>query len=252
MFPRRFKVCDAFGIPVYLDFSFVILLVLFVTDFGSFSFGLSFACMLALSITLHELGHALTARCFGYNARDITLSLLGGCASLISLPRKAWQEFLTAAAGPAVSFALSGLFYLVLLFAPIENGFLALILSYACWMNLMLGAFNLLPGFPMDGGRIFRSVARIFTTRAKATYVAMVVGRVFAVLLGLRGLWSLFNGGGWGFVSILIAWMIWREGWREYMQARVDEQWYDSSSFARVSPPPYSDDGDDEVEIRRR
>ena len=252
MFPRRFKICDAFGIPVYLDFSFIILLVLFVTDFGSFSFGLSFACILALSITLHELGHALVARSFGYNARDITLSLLGGCAALIALPRKAWQEFLTAAAGPAVSFAISGISYLLLSFAPVESQFLALLLYYSFWMNLMLGAFNLLPGFPMDGGRIFRSVARIFTTRAKATYVAMVVGRAFAVLLGLRGLWSMFQGGGWGLVSVLIAWMIWREGWREYQQARAEEQWFDSSSFARVSPPPYSDGDDDEVEIRRR
>ena len=252
MFPRRFKVCDAFGIPVYLDFSFVVLLVLFVMDFGSFTLGVSFACVLALSITLHELGHALTARCFGYNARDITLSLLGGCASLISLPRKAWQEFVTAVAGPAVSFAISGISLLVILFVPVESNFLRFLLSYCMWMNFVLGVFNLLPGFPMDGGRIFRSVAQIFTTRAKATYVAMIVGRVFAVLLGLRGLWSAFNGGGWGFISILIAWMIWREGWREYLMAREEESYYNAASFARVSPPPYSDDDDDEVEIRRR
>ena len=109
MFPRKLHICDAFGIPVYLDFSFIVLLVIFMTDFGSFTYGLSFALALAVSVTLHELGHALTARVFGYPTRDITLSLLGGCASLISLPRKAWQEFLTAAAGPAVSFLLSGL-----------------------------------------------------------------------------------------------------------------------------------------------
>ena len=73
MFPRRIHVCDAFGIPVYLDFSFIILLVLFMTDFGSFVYGLSFALALAVSVTLHELGHALTARAFGYRTRDITL-----------------------------------------------------------------------------------------------------------------------------------------------------------------------------------
>jgi Zn-dependent protease len=119
------------------------------------------------------------------------------------------------------------------------------------WMNLMLGAFNLLPGFPMDGGRIFRSAARLFTTRAKATYAAMIVGRVFAVLLGLRGLHSMFTGGGWGFISILIAWMIWREGWREYQMALVEESWGDRWDYtARVSPPPYGGEGD-ETEIRR-
>ena len=251
MFSSRIRVCSAFGIPVYLDFSLIILLVLFVTSSGSFSYGLSFALALALSIVAHELGHALTARAFGYGTRDITLSLLGGCASLIALPRKAWQEFLTAVAGPGVSFAISCLAWAVLAFVPISDAWTANMLLYAMWMNLMLGAFNLLPGFPMDGGRVFRSIASMFTTRAKATYAAMIVGRVFAVLLGLRGLHSIVSGGSWGFISILIAWMIWREGWREYQQALVEEQWGGRWDYsARVSPPPYGGD-EDETEIRR-
>ena len=247
MFPRKIKVCDAFGIPVYLDFSLIILLILFVMDFGSFVYGLSFALALALSIVAHELGHALTARSFGYHTRDITLSLLGGCASLIALPRKAWQEFLTAIAGPAVSFIISGLAWLSLNFLPVTERWTVLVLYYTMWMNFVLGCFNLLPGFPMDGGRVFRSVASVFTTRTKATYIAMIVGRGFAILLGLRGLHSIVTGGGWGFISILIAWMIWREGWREYQMARMEESARDWS--ARVSPPPYGGDGD-EVEIR--
>ena len=247
MFPRKIKVCDAFGIPVYLDFSLIILLILFVMDFGSFVYGLSFALALALSIVAHELGHALTARAFGYRTRDITLSLLGGCASLISLPRKAWQEFLTAIAGPAVSFVISGLAWLSLNFLPVEERWTVLVLYYTMWMNFVLGCFNLLPGFPMDGGRVFRSVASVFTTRTKATYIAMIVGRGFAILLALRGLHSIVTGGGWGFISILIAWMIWREGWREYQMALLEERARDWS--ARVSPPPYGGD-DDEVEIR--
>jgi len=247
MFPRKIKVCDAFGIPVYLDFSLIILLVLFVMDFGSFVYGLSFALALALSIVAHELGHALTARAFGYHTRDITLSLLGGCASLIALPRKAWQEFLTAIAGPAVSFVISGLAWLSLNFLPVEERWTVLVLYYTMWMNFVLGCFNLLPGFPMDGGRVFRSVASVFTTRTKATYIAMIVGRGFAILLALRGLHSIVTGGGWGFISILIAWMIWREGYREYQMAFMEERARDWS--ARVSPPPYGGDGD-EVEIR--
>ena len=252
MFPRKIRVCELFGIPIFLDISLIILLVMFVMDFGSFTYGLSFALALAVSITLHELGHALTARVFGYRTRDITLSLLGGCASLISLPRKASQEFVTAVAGPLVSFAISGLAWLALVFLPISNPWTVNMLVYTFWMNIVLGGFNLLPGFPMDGGRIFRSVARIFTTRAKATYIAMIVGRIFAVLLALRGLHSLVTGAGWGFISLLIAWMIWREGWREDQQSLIDEQWggpWDWS--ARVSPPPYGGDEDD-VEVRRR
>lgn len=253
MFSSKLRICDVFGIPVYLDMSLVILLVLFVLDFGSFSFGIACALALAVSITLHELGHALTARAFGYQTRDITLSLLGGCASLIGMPRKAYQEFLTALAGPLVSFLLSGIGWAAVSFLPIENDWLLGVLVYLFWMNLILGGFNLLPGFPMDGGRIFRSVARIFTTRVKATYLAMVVGRVFAVLLGLRGLHSIFTRGPWGVVSLLIAWMIWREGWREYVQAVQEERWGSPWEFsARVSPPPYSDDDEEEVEVRRR
>ena len=247
MFPRKIKVCDAFGIPVYLDISLIILLVLFVMDFGSFIYGLSFALALALSIVAHELGHALTARAFGYQTRDITLSLLGGCASLIALPRKAWQEFLTAIAGPAVSFVISGLAWLSLNFLPVEERWTVMVLYYTMWMNFVLGCFNLLPGFPMDGGRVFRSVASVFTTRAKATYIAMIVGRGFAIILALRGLHSLVTGGGWWFISILIAWMIWREGYREYQMAVMEERARDWS--ARVSPPPYGGN-DDEVEIR--
>jgi len=242
MLQQRYKILEAFGIPVYVNLSFLVLLLIFVMDFGSFSFGVAAALTLAISVTAHELGHALTAGSFGYRTQSITLSLLGGCASLTSMPRKAWQEFLTAIAGPLVSFLLSGLAYLVLAFLPIRNLWLANVLVYAFWMNIMLGAFNLLPGFPMDGGRIFRSTMRIFMTRTKATFVAMWVGRGFAILLGLRGAWTIINGGNWGFVSILIAWMIWREGYREYLVAQQEEnfsRWTQEDFNARVSPPPY-------------
>lgn len=251
MFPRRIKICDAFGIPVYLDMSLIFLLLVFATDGGPFMLSMACALMLLVSITAHELGHALTARAFGYGTRDITLSLLGGCASLISLPRKAWQELLTAIAGPLVSFAIAGLSFLSLVFIPLDRWTYALLL-YAMWMNVMLGAFNLLPGFPMDGGRVFRSLMRAFMSRTRATYIAMVVGRYVAVLLGLWGLHRIVNGGGWGFVTVLIAWMIWREGWREYQLARIEESAYGWGSdwTARVSPPPYGGD-DDEVEVRR-
>lgn len=246
MFKSKYKLCELFGIPIYVDFSFIVLLLLFVNSEHSFSLGLALALVLAISVTLHELGHALTAGLFGYRTQDITLSLLGGCASLIALPRKAWQEFLTALAGPLVSFMIAGCVLLLDVFdVRIENRWLWQVLSYACWMNIMLGGFNLLPGFPMDGGRIFRSVMRLFTTRAKATFIAMWVGRVFALLLGLRGLWAVFNNGAWGFVSILIAWMIWKEGYREYQLARMEEDfrnWTQDDFNARVSPPPYERD----------
>ena len=277
MFPRKFRLCELFGIPLYLDFSLAILLFFFATGGGGFFAGLLSAAVLLVSITAHELGHALTARSFGYETNDITLSLLGGCASLIALPRKAKQEFLTALAGPAVSFALAaaalvgvscftqGSVWSFALFS-ISSGlwgnaqlaprdpsvfWIADLLLDMGLMNLMLGLFNLLPGFPMDGGRIFRSAMRAFMDRARATYIAMVVGRVFAVLLALSAVHRIMNHGNWGFVTLLIAWMIWKEGYREYQQALVEEAWGGRWDYsARVSPPPYGGDSD-ETEIRR-
>ena len=238
---------------MYLDFSLIILLLLFMTSGDSFTAGIACALVLAVSIVAHELGHALTARAFGYGTRDITLSLIGGCASLIALPRKAWQEFLTAIAGPAVSFALGAAVYFTYPLQPLHDRWMHEVCSFAYSANLMLGIFNLLPGFPMDGGRVFRSLMRAFMSRTKATYIAMIVGRVFAVVIGLLGLHRIVNGGGWGFVTILIAWMIWREGWREYQLARLEESVRgDGCDWrARVSPPPYGGE-DDEVEIRER
>ena len=241
----KWKIFELFGIPVMIDLTFGIILLMFLNSGASFSIGLAYAMILALSIVAHEFGHALTGRLFGCETKTITLSLIGGCASMISMPRKGWQEFLVAAAGPLVSFALALLGLLLLVFLPIESDFVAVSLAYLMWMNLILGCFNLLPGFPMDGGRIFRSVMMIFLSRPKATYVAMAVGRVFAVLLALSGLYSLVNGGGWAWIRIFIAWMIWQDGYREYQLARMEANWEFRDFRAKVSPPPYGGDGDD-------
>ncbi|MBQ6136615.1 MAG: site-2 protease family protein [Kiritimatiellae bacterium] len=245
MLKTKFYICEMFGVPIYVDISFAILLLLFINSQESFMYGVTSALLLAISVIAHEFGHSLTARAFGCHTRDITISLLGGCAAIIALPRKAWQEFLTALAGPLVSFALSASGFAAGFLLPVESDWLFFVFMYLAWMNLILGAFNLLPGFPMDGGRIFRSVLQAFLSRPKATYVAMVVGRVFAVLLGLSGLHAVFTGGGWGFVRILIAWMIWREGYREYQLALMESSWRYDDFRAKVSPPPYGGDGDD-------
>jgi len=247
VFKCRFHICELFGIPLYVDITFLFILLMMVSNFGSLDFGFAMALVLAISITLHELGHSLTARAFGYHTNDITLSLLGGCASLIALPQKAWQELLTAIAGPAVSFVLSILAYLVLRFSPIENQWLFDVLYGVYVMNMMLGTFNLLPALPMDGGRVFRSALRMFMTRVKATYIAMVVGRTLAValvllpIMGIHHIW-IFPIGGSFFIRLLIAWMIWQEAYREYRIALSESDfrnWTQRDFNARVSPPPY-------------
>ena len=239
MRPMKWKLFEFFDIPVYVDLTFLILMFLFLNDGGSFSYGLMQAMVLGLSIIAHEFGHSLTGRAFGCETHDITLSFIGGCASMTSMPRRGWQEFLVALAGPLVSFALCGIGFLALNALPIENRFLAYTLAYLYYLNLVLGCFNLLPGFPMDGGRIFRSAMMLFLSRPKATLVAMWIGRVFAVLLGLSGAYALLNGGNWAFIRIFIAWMIWKEGYREYQLALMESSWRYEDFRAKVSPPPY-------------
>ena len=245
-FKNRFHICELFGIPIYLDITFAFILLLFLFDTPP-AYGLAFALMLAISIVAHELGHSLMARAFGYRTNDITLSLLGGCASLIALPRKAYQELLTSVAGPAVSFVLSFVFWLIVSSCPIENAWLVVVLYYASVMNLTLGLFNCLPALPMDGGRVFRSALRLWMPRLRATYVAMIVGRVCAVALVVLPLLGIHHIGpipigGYFFIRLMIAWMIWQEGRREYLLARIEGDfrgWSQDDFNARVSPPPY-------------
>ena len=121
--PPRWKIFEAFDIPVYVDLSFLLLLFLFLNSGGSFSYGLMQAMVLGLSIVAHEYGHALTGRLFGCETHDINLSMIGGCASMLSMPRRGWQEFLVAIAGPLVSFTLCGIGFVAVSFLPIENDF---------------------------------------------------------------------------------------------------------------------------------
>ena len=244
-FQPVYRICEAFGIPITADITSLGLLLLLVLDFG-LPLGLPCAVLLAFSIVLHELAHSLTSRAFGCRISEIRLSILGGCASG-EIPHAAWKEFLMAAAGPTMSFVLG--FGLLFAFSGvrIESDWLREVIQYAIVMNIILGAFNLLPGFPMDGGRLFRCIMRFFVPRAKATYYAMIVGRVAAValvalpLLGVYHIWIVPIGGSIFFRG-LIAWMIWQEGMREYRLAQQEEdfrRWTQADFNARVSPPPY-------------
>ena len=239
------KLFELFGVPVYLNLSFGIIILMFAADFGSAGLGIAFASALAFSVLLHEFGHIWAASAFGVRASRVTLSLIGGCASLSEIPRSPKGEFLTAVAGPGVSFALSLFAWLSLWFLPLGllpfPGFIATILFYTAWINTMLGTFNLLPGFPMDGGRVFRSILARFTTRARATWYAMAVGRATAIGILLWGLYRYFTVEGYGFpyITIFIVLMIWREGWREYMIARLEEQRGGGVWAEYISPPPY-------------
>lgn len=139
-------------------------------------------------VALHELGHALTAQRFGIRTQDITLLPIGGIARLERMPTASRQEFLIALAGPAVNVVIGGLLLGVLALAPGADPLG--VLSRLATANLVLAVFNLLPAFPMDGGRVLRAVLAARLGRLTATRRAAALGRGFAVLFALLGLWA--------------------------------------------------------------
>ena len=212
---RTFSLGSLFGIPLYVDASFFFVAALVALGPGDFMAGLFVAAGLGASILAHEFGHSLTARRYGFATRRITLSALGGCAEIEGIPSVPSHEALVALAGPAVSFALAVLFFgLSFALAPLKHLLTASI--WLCLTNAVLCAFNLLPGFPMDGGRVLRAWLSRKRSRVDATRTAMNVGRVFAVLLACWGAFNVMSGNLGGATSLLISWFIWRAGWAEY------------------------------------
>jgi Zn-dependent protease len=159
---------------------------------------LVFACVL-----LHEFGHAFMARQYGVRVHDVSLSAIGGMARMEQLPVEPRSEMLIALAGPAANVALIAALAPIILFVGIVKGFSSLadyaltifnptptgLLTTLLYANLLIVAFNMLPAFPMDGGRVFRAILTAVVGRDMATRVAVVAGEVFA---GLLLLFSLF------------------------------------------------------------
>ena len=215
------------------------------------------AFVLLFSIVFHEFAHSLTAILFGGQVRDITLQLLGGCAAITRMPPKPWQECVMALAGPLASFLLTAVFgWLSYALASEQPNYAAGIIyvepnlwfGMAAMINFGLGCFNLIPAFPMDGGRVLRSLLETFGQRkVRATETAVRVGRVIASVWGITWLldllfgwtlpcptgapffiayfWSLLFGGG-GFLLPLIAYMVWVSGQRELDYVRAETAYY--------------------------
>ena len=145
-----------------------------------------FGCVL-----LHELGHALAARQFGIGTRSITLLPIGGVAALERMPRHPFQELWIAVAGPLVNVVIAAVLITGLSLSPVAGmSALGQFLGQLALANIVLVLFNMIPAFPMDGGRVLRSVLAMFMEYSRATNVAATVGQACAIGLGLLGLFS--------------------------------------------------------------
>jgi Zn-dependent protease/CBS domain-containing protein len=156
--------------------------------------GVTFALLLFGCVVLHEFGHAITAQCYGIQTRDITLYPIGGVARLERIPRDPRQELWIALAGPAVNGLLAAIFFagaaLTGAVGPLDPARPAggSVITTLMWANLILAGFNLLPAFPMDGGRVLRAFLAQRMEYGHATRVAASVGQTMAYLFGLAGL----------------------------------------------------------------
>ncbi len=203
------------GIDVYVHATFFILIAwiglrywLLEGNLTAVVTGICFVLALFACVVLHELGHALTARRYGIGTRDIMLLPIGGVASLERMPDDPKQEILVALAGPAVNLVIVVCLWLILTIThtliPVEQlsltsgSFLGRLMA----LNIILAIFNLIPAFPMDGGRVLRALLAMRMSHSRATHLAANIGQFLAIWFGFLGL--LYNP-----FLILIALFVW-------------------------------------------
>jgi Zn-dependent protease len=187
-----FRIGSLFGITVRVHFLFLVMLLLIGPRIGPEGgpFGILILLGLFGLVLLHELGHSLVAMRFGIRVVDITLWPLGGMARMSHIPEDTKTEALIAIAGPAVNFALLLLALpLFLVIGPEDGAAFAILFGFA-WANFALGAFNLIPAFPMDGGRVLRALLGRNGDWVEATRKAVHVGRILALFGGLVGFFA--------------------------------------------------------------
>lgn len=198
--PPRGSGVRLFGVPVRLHFTFVLLVLFLVAyeakDGWSGMANVGFVLAMFASVVLHELGHATMARRYGIRTVDIVLYPIGGVARLERSPRPA-EELWIALAGPAVNVLITAILFGVLtaMNTPLDVNAVgspehANVILRIGFGNLILAAFNMIPAFPMDGGRVLRAVMARFTSEETATRRAATAGRFLAILIGLAGLLS--------------------------------------------------------------
>lgn len=227
------------GIPIRLHPSLLLVLPLLAFGFGSvftraaevagippdrvtlnpWAFGLIIAVALFASVLVHELAHSLYALRTGGKVKGITLMIVGGVSHLSVAPDKPKQEAIMAFAGPAVSLLLAAIFFTGWAALAGASSFdLRFAFFHLGYLNLVLAMFNLVPAFPMDGGRILRALLSIRLGNVRATHIASIVGRGFALLFGIAGVMT------GNVVLLIIAAFVWMGARGEKRQVEADAE----------------------------
>ena len=226
-----------FGIDIRIDSSWLVIFVLITWSLagsyfpkahpqGSLTMNWILGCVTSLlvfaSVLFHELTHSLVAKKQGEEVGSITLFILGGVAQIKEEPDEPLKEFAMAIVGPLSSFFLAVVFLAVSLLAAQAGGGVKEAAFFLFETNLLLGAFNLLPGFPMDGGRVFRSIVWKFTgDLKKATRIASLVGDGIAYLMIFLGIIRFLRGDYGGLWWVLIGWFLHNAAARGYSQVMI-------------------------------
>jgi Zn-dependent protease len=208
--PGTFRIGNIAGIDIDIHVSWIIILVLLTVSLATGWFpqlypGWSTATywliaflsslLLFVSVLLHELAHSLVARRRGLPVKSITLFIFGGVSNIEREPQSPGVEFQIAFVGPLTSLVIGAICFLLQVPLRGSNSPLEGILFYLAVTNILLGVFNLIPGFPLDGGRVLRSIVwRLTGNLRQATRVATLTGQIIAYLLILLGIWIFFVG----------------------------------------------------------
>jgi len=252
-----FRLGSIFGFEIRIDFSWFIILFLIVWSFSFAVFpaqvpghtqavylimGVSGALLFFASLLAHEIAHSLVARRRGIEVEGITLFVFGGMARTRSEAKSPGDEFVIAGVGPLASVALAGLLWLI---AWLGDGagvppVITVVLAYLAWLNLLLAVFNMLPGFPLDGGRVFRAIAwRITGSLERATRLATGGGKALGLLLAGMGIFMAFRvdvvGGLW---LVFIGWYLRTAAVASYQQHRLRDVLTDVRAEQTMSPSP--------------